>query len=141
MMKKRFAWALVALFGLTANPVLAACTAGDLAGTYQLYATWMEPGGGAGWITCRLRVRTSGSVDAASCVEREIGEGRFGSRLNGGNLDVTTACKVTGRLRFTEGGENFTIVVENAWLSRNDQVLAGVGRESVAIVQFTAIRK
>jgi hypothetical protein len=120
----------------------ATCSASTLSGKYQLYLMGSESDGAIGTITCPVRVRASGNVDAANCGERNIVDGRFTSRLTGGNLAIAASCRVSGRLRVREDGETVTLTIDNAWLTGSGEVLAGVGRVSgTSALQFTAIRK
>ena len=121
---------------MAASPAWADCSTKDLAGRYQLYASWVDEGV-YGWTRCILSVKDDGNIkNGTKCVDDD----GFADTVTGGSLAITKTCLVTGRINTTDGDA----LIDHARFNLDRSILIGVGRDadtfSDAIITFTAQR-
>ena len=130
-------WVIV-LFLIPVN-AWALCKDRNVKGKFQLYAT-THTVSGTFWTFCAINIRDDGTIEpGTSCVQGDSlgAEGKV--VVDGGNVSIGRSCKVKGDISI--GG--FTSVIRQAWMSRDKNVIEGVGLnpEDGSIFRFSAVRR
>lgn len=135
-------WAITMAVGLFAwlapAQAWAACTSSDRAGTWQVYLMLMDDVD-AGWTKCTVKVRSSGAVRSGTgCTVKMAGSGAQSASVQGGTINLSRACKVTGNIK--AGGCKSTI--KEGWLSRDKIMMSGVGTDCNGLVfQINGVKR
>ena len=116
----------------------AACAPVDLAGEWDAYSVGATTGEGV-WNRCNVSFNSSARFLSGSSCRTDSGAR---STLSG-QLSVDSSCRVTGR--FTErfrGGTN-TCSIPQATLSRDKEVVTGVGKcaNGAGIFSFNMVKR
>jgi hypothetical protein len=104
---------------LGSAPAIAACTAADLAGKWQVYSSGAEDGYSSYWVRCTVNVSSSGAL-SGNCAASSGGGGAVAGRLT---LSSPATCTATGQ--FTLGGTVNKVV--HATVARDKNTGNGVG--------------
>ena len=134
-------WAIAMAIGLVGwlAPVeaMAACSGSDRAGTWKIYVMWTD-NDFSGWTKCSIKVTSGGNVKSGSCTEKEAGGGTESANVQGGNINLSSACKITGFIK--AGGCRSNI--KEAWMSRDKIMMSGIGTDCDGFIfQFNAVKR
>ena len=93
----------------------AGCVQSELAGTWYTYAPAM--------LRCKIKVNSSGTIVASKskCSLRDE-TGRYSGNVSGGNMSVTSGCKVTGKMTVCGDGCE-KIKIEHGRLERDKNMI------------------
>ena len=115
---------IVALLLSMLSPMLAqgACSQNNLTGTWYAYGN-----SGNEIERCKIKVNSSGSIvgSKSKCSARDA-TGRFSLNIGGGNLQVSSACVVKGRINFCEASCT-ALRIEHGMLERDKNILTVEG--------------
>jgi hypothetical protein len=117
----------------------AACRSRDLEGTFDLTA---ESTGVYGTITttCEIAVGRDGTVQGgAVCQQKDQGGTQVEAHLDGGAVNVSRRCRVTGQVTI----DGYATSITEARLSRDRNTVSGKGTNAVdgSPLTFTATRQ
>lgn len=100
---------------LSPFPAYSGCVQSDLQGTWYAYAAAM--------MRCKIKVNSSGSIVASNskCVVRDE-TGRYSLNIGGGNLGVSNACVVKGKIKLCEAGCT-GFIIEHGMLERDKNMV------------------
>ena len=127
-----------ALFSLVAiaivfssAPAFAKCKDKDLKGTWYVYVSDLNA---EGWERCKIKLTSSGRVTGSYC---KLSDGEK-SDIDGGRLDISSSCKVTGTIDFEEG---VIAVIRQAHMHSTKEEISGVGYNNYGVLfSLTAIK-
>ena len=124
----KLALALIVLFGTSQS--YAACTQGDLTGTWYLNGVTGDTDFGIFWEIdfCKIKFNSEGKVvrSASQCQYRDYG-GIGDLNITGGTLVLTPACNLTGRIRYDDGEITSWFNIDAARLDKGKTVMTMVG--------------
>ena len=95
--------------------VQAECVQSELAGTWYIYAPAM--------LRCKVKVNSSGTIVASKskCSFRDE-TGRYSGNIAGGNMSISSGCKVTGKMKVCGDGCE-SIKIEHGRLERDKNMI------------------
>jgi hypothetical protein len=128
--------AALAIAGATVlSPAVAnaACTQGQLAGTWAAYAAGSS-GAKGNWVRCEFKVNSTGAFAPASCPSTDGLGNTVPLTLSSGKITMTTPAKCTFTGHFVLQGKTYTIV--HATLARDQLMATGVGTLPLATFVF-----
>lgn len=115
---------------ISSTATQAACVQSDFAGTWYTYTMSVDT---TGVISpqvdrCKFKVNSSGSIVASksSCKSRNS-SGTFVTDVTGGNVKVSSKCKLSGSVDFFALGVPFTNVLEDGRLSKDKITSSMIG--------------
>ena len=138
-MRKILAAAVVTLLPTGA---FAACTAGDLPGTYQLYAH--TSGAETDFTTCTIKVLNSGFFKKGTpCADMTEGEAIADDvSIAKGRFTVTSQCRVRGFVSVKDDEGTERVDVLQATMSQDKGLIVGIVTGSdLSYTRFTAVKR
>jgi hypothetical protein len=138
IMRSRLAVGLTLLLALSpVSAAWAACTQGNLAGSWQAYAGGVDGFNDPFWIRCKLVIASNGNLAANKQCVNSFGEPNLVTTSNG-KLTVNSNCIVTGTVRIS--GQTSTVT--HGTLDPSKNFVSGVGFEPTGgAFIFNAVRQ
>ncbi len=141
----KVALALFVFFG--ASQSYASCLQSNLTGTWYLNGVTGDTYWGEFWETdfCKIKVNSTGKIvnSASQCKFRDW-DGKGILDVLGGNLDINSSCRITGKIKYCDGGFCVNFNIDDARLDKGKTVITMVGRLSIdpdVVSFFTGVKK
>jgi len=141
----RVTLALIVLLGTSQS--YAACLQSNLTGTWYFTGITGDTLLAEFWQTdsCKVKVNSTGKIvmSVSQCKFRDA-DGKRNFDIIGGKLALNSSCRITGRIRFSDGVSSAYFNIDDARLDKGKTVFTMVGRLDIDpdIVSFyTGVKK